>query len=195
VVSVAKAALEAFLRLLGETTRWFSGNARRTSPRFLLPTDRAAHRFAQVDSAGSASPRRSNTTPRSSGKNRRLTDGGKTTVLHHMKLEEIVAEAAKLSEEERASLASQLLHGLETPVYWVSDDEVGRRMREAGADPSVLIPFDELVAGLRHRGLDSIARPGGALSPSRRGPRVMSKQLLTCEQLVNKFLIFMLAID
>jgi hypothetical protein len=69
-----------------------------------------------------------------------------------MKLEEIVAEASKLSEEERASLASQLLHGLETPVYSVSDEEVRRRMREADEDPSVLITFDELVAELRHRG-------------------------------------------
>ncbi len=65
-----------------------------------------------------------------------------------MKLEEIVVEAARLLEEERASLASQLLHGLESPVYEVSDDEVGGRMREAIADPSVLITFDELVAGL-----------------------------------------------
>jgi hypothetical protein len=39
-----------------------------------------------------------------------------------MKLEEIAAEASNLSEEERASLASRLLHGLETPVYWVSDE-------------------------------------------------------------------------
>ena len=69
-----------------------------------------------------------------------------------MKLEEIVAEASKLPEEERASLASQLLHGLETPVYSISDEEVGRRMREAEADPSVLITFDQLVAGLRHGG-------------------------------------------
>lgn len=69
-----------------------------------------------------------------------------------MKLEEIAAEASKLSEEERASLASQLLHGLETPVYVVSDEEVQRRMREADADPSVLMTFDELVAGLRERG-------------------------------------------
>ena len=69
-----------------------------------------------------------------------------------MKLDEIVAEASKLTEEERASLASQLLHGLETPVHWISDDEVGRRMREAEADPGVLITFDELAAGLRHRG-------------------------------------------
>jgi hypothetical protein len=69
-----------------------------------------------------------------------------------MKLEEIVAEASKLSEEERASLASQLLHGSETPVYSVSDEEVRRRMREADADSNALITFDELVAGLRHRG-------------------------------------------
>ena len=69
-----------------------------------------------------------------------------------MKLEEIVAEASKLPEEERASLASQLLHGLETPVYCVSDDEVRGRMREADADPGVLITFDELVGGLRRRG-------------------------------------------
>ena len=69
-----------------------------------------------------------------------------------MKLQEIVAEASKLPEEERASLASQLLHGLETPVYEVSDDEVQRRVEEASADPGMLITFDELVAGLRHRG-------------------------------------------
>ena len=69
-----------------------------------------------------------------------------------MRLEEIVMEASKLSEEDRASLASQLLHGLESPVYSVPDEEVRRRMREADADSSVLITFDELVAGLRHRG-------------------------------------------
>ena len=69
-----------------------------------------------------------------------------------MKLEEIAAEASKLSEEERASLASQLLHSLETPVYWVSDDEVRGRMREAEADPGALITFDQLVGGLRPRG-------------------------------------------
>lgn len=69
-----------------------------------------------------------------------------------MKFEDIAAEASKLSEEERASLASRLLHGLETPIYEVSDAEVARRVREANTDPSVLITFDELVAGLRHRG-------------------------------------------
>jgi hypothetical protein len=69
-----------------------------------------------------------------------------------MNLDEIVKEAAKLPEEERASLASRLLHGLETPVYAVPDDEVFRRMREADEDPSVMISFDELVSGLRPRG-------------------------------------------
>ena len=67
--------------------------------------------------------------------------------LELMKLGEIVLEAVKLSEEERASLASQLLHGLETPVYEVSDDVVRKRMREADADPSALITFEELVTG------------------------------------------------
>lgn len=69
-----------------------------------------------------------------------------------MKLQEIAVEAAKLSEEERASLASQLLHGLETPIYEVSDEEVADRVREAEANPNVMITFHELVASLKHRG-------------------------------------------
>jgi len=69
-----------------------------------------------------------------------------------MKLEEIAAEASKLTEEERASLASRLLHGLESPIYEISDEEVERRQREADDDPSVMITFDELVAGLKKRG-------------------------------------------
>ena len=69
-----------------------------------------------------------------------------------MKLDEIAAEASKLPEEQRAALASRLLHGLESPVYDVSDEEVFSRMKEADADPSVLITFDELVAGLKNRG-------------------------------------------
>jgi len=68
-----------------------------------------------------------------------------------MKLEEIASEAAKLSEEERASLASQLLHGLETPVYEVSDSEVATRRRETEADPGLLITFHELVTGSSSR--------------------------------------------
>ena len=69
-----------------------------------------------------------------------------------MKLNEIVKEAAKLSEEERASLASQLLHGLESPVYDVSDEEVKSRIIEADENPDVLITFDEFVSGFRSRG-------------------------------------------
>jgi hypothetical protein len=69
-----------------------------------------------------------------------------------MKLEELAAEASKLPEEERASLASQLLHGLESPTFEVSDDEGERRRKEADEDTRVMITFDELVAGLKNRG-------------------------------------------
>lgn len=68
-----------------------------------------------------------------------------------MKLEEIAVAASKLTEEERASLASQLLHGLESPVYEVTDEEVVSRMREANTDPSVWLTFDQLVTGLNRR--------------------------------------------
>ena len=66
-----------------------------------------------------------------------------------MKVEEIVAEASKLSEEKRAAITSRLLHGLETPRYWVGDEEVARRMEEAESDPSVMLSFDKFVAGVR----------------------------------------------
>lgn len=69
-----------------------------------------------------------------------------------MKLEELAEEASKLSEEERASLASRLLHGLETPVYEVSDAEVAKRMQEAQSDPGVWLTFDQLVSDLNRRG-------------------------------------------
>lgn len=68
-----------------------------------------------------------------------------------MKLEELSAEAAKLSEDERASLAARLLHGLEKPHYTVSDEEVLRRVREADENPEVMITFEQLVSGLRFR--------------------------------------------
>lgn len=69
-----------------------------------------------------------------------------------MKVEEIVEEASKLSEEDRASVASEILRGLEPPVYEVSDEEVERRVKEGEEDPSVLITSDELEAGLKRRG-------------------------------------------
>ena len=66
-------------------------------------------------------------------------------------LAEIVKEASKLPEEEIAALASQLLHGLESPVYDVSDEEVKSRIIEADENPDLLITFDELISGLRSR--------------------------------------------
>lgn len=72
-------------------------------------------------------------------------------ILGRMNLEEIASEASKLTEEERASLASRLLHGLKTPVYDVADNELSERMREGESDPTVWLTFDQLVDGLRHR--------------------------------------------
>lgn len=68
-----------------------------------------------------------------------------------MKLEEIVNEASQLTEAERASLASQLIHGLETPVHEISDQQVLERMQEAEKDPSVWLTFDQLVSGIKRR--------------------------------------------
>ena len=68
-----------------------------------------------------------------------------------MKLEELAKEAAKLTGEERASLASRLLHGLEAPIYQVTDGEVSWRMYEAEEDPGTMITFEELTAGLQFR--------------------------------------------
>lgn len=72
-------------------------------------------------------------------------------ILDFMKLEELTAEAAKLSEDERASLAARLLHGLEKPHHGVSDEEVLSRVREGDANAEVMITFDQLVSGLRFR--------------------------------------------
>ncbi len=68
-----------------------------------------------------------------------------------MKLEDIATEASRLSEEERASLASRLLHGLDSQVYEVTDAEVSERIKEAENDPSVWLTFDQLVTGLKRR--------------------------------------------
>lgn len=66
-----------------------------------------------------------------------------------MKLEEIAEKAERLTEQERASLASRLLQGLPTPVHTVSDAEVLERMREAERDPSAWLTFEQLVSGLK----------------------------------------------
>ncbi len=72
-------------------------------------------------------------------------------MLEFMKLEELMAEAAKLSEDDRASLAARLLPGLEKPHHGVSDEEVMNRVREGDANDEVMITFDQLVSGLRFR--------------------------------------------
>ncbi len=68
-----------------------------------------------------------------------------------MKLEELADEAAKLPEEDRASLAARLLHGLERPHHYVSDEEVLRRLHEADENPEVMISFEQLISGLQTR--------------------------------------------
>ena len=69
-----------------------------------------------------------------------------------MKVEDIVAEASKLPEEQRASIASRIIHSLEKPQHWVSDEEVAERMDEAERDPSVMISFAEFEAGIVRSG-------------------------------------------
>lgn len=69
-----------------------------------------------------------------------------------MQVEDIVMEASKLPEEARASIASRLIHSLDTAHHWVSDEEISFRVREAEEDPSVLISFDQFVSGIKRSG-------------------------------------------
>lgn len=69
-----------------------------------------------------------------------------------MTVEEIAEEASKLSEQDRATLASEILRGLEPPLYEVSDEEVKNRVKEGEENSSILITGDELEAGLQRRG-------------------------------------------
>lgn len=68
-----------------------------------------------------------------------------------MNAEEIIMEASKLAQEEQASIASRILRGLDCSTHAVSDDEVGQRMNEAELDSSVLLSFDDFVAGVNRR--------------------------------------------
>lgn len=72
-------------------------------------------------------------------------------IISSMKLEGLSAEVDKLQEDERASLAARLLHGLQKPHDTVSDEEVMSLVREADENPEVMITFDQLVSGLRFR--------------------------------------------
>lgn len=65
-----------------------------------------------------------------------------------MSVEEFISEALELSVEERASIASQLLHSLPITHCTVSDEEVALRVQEAEVNDEVLISFDEFVGGI-----------------------------------------------
>ena len=61
---------------------------------------------------------------------------------------EFKEQAAALSVEQRASLASFLLHSLPDQDYDVSDEEVAERFRQAQAGEVEMITFDQLKAGV-----------------------------------------------
>ena len=69
-----------------------------------------------------------------------------------MTVEEISAEANKLSEQERGFLAAALLSTLEPGAYDVSDEEVLRRVEESKSGSVRDISFHELQAGLKESG-------------------------------------------
>jgi len=63
-------------------------------------------------------------------------------------LAEFKEQAAALSVEQRASLASFLLHSLPEPDYDVSDEEVAERIRQMKSGEVSSISMDELRAGV-----------------------------------------------
>ena len=63
-------------------------------------------------------------------------------------LAEFKEQAAALSVEQRASLASFLLHSLPAPDYDVSDDEVAERVRQTISGEIQTISMDELRKGV-----------------------------------------------
>jgi hypothetical protein len=63
-------------------------------------------------------------------------------------LADIEKQAAALPVEERAALASFLLHSLPEPDHEVSDEEVAERIRQVKAGEVDLITLDELRRGV-----------------------------------------------
>lgn len=63
-------------------------------------------------------------------------------------LTEFKEQAAALSVEQRASLASFLLHSLPDPEYDVSDEEVAERVRQTKSGDIQTISMDELRKGV-----------------------------------------------
>jgi Putative addiction module component len=63
-------------------------------------------------------------------------------------LAEFKKQTAALPVEQRASLASFLLHSLPEPDYDVSDEEVAERLRQLKSGEVSTISMDELRAGV-----------------------------------------------
>ena len=63
-------------------------------------------------------------------------------------LAEFKNHTAALPVEQRASLASFLLHSLPEPDYDVSDEEVAERLRQMKSGEVSTISMDELRAGV-----------------------------------------------
>lgn len=61
---------------------------------------------------------------------------------------EFKEQAAALTVEQRASLASFLLHSLPAPGYDVSDEEVAERFQQAKSGEVEMITFDQLKDGV-----------------------------------------------
>jgi hypothetical protein len=57
-------------------------------------------------------------------------------------------QAAALSVEQRASLASFLLHSLPDPEYDISDEEAAERLRQMKSGEVETISMDELREGV-----------------------------------------------
>lgn len=72
-----------------------------------------------------------------------------------MSIDELETAAAELTNKERGILASRLLHGLEEPQHFVSDEEIFARVKEGNENPDSLISHEELMAGIV-RAKDSI---------------------------------------
>ncbi len=62
-------------------------------------------------------------------------------------LAEVQKQVAALPVEQRASLASFLLHSLPDPDYDVSDEEVAERVRQSKAGEVEMLSFEELREG------------------------------------------------
>jgi hypothetical protein len=63
-------------------------------------------------------------------------------------LAESKEKAAALSVEQRASLASFLLHSLPDPEYDISDEEAAERLRQMKSGEVETISMDELREGV-----------------------------------------------